>query len=106
MVGQPDVDRCLLGLDPIAAAGKLGVLLAQFPPSFKQNETSLSYLEWLLTRFRDWPVAVELRHRSWSDRVADTLTRLNQLGAAWVQIDEPKLRFSIQQNQLPNVESF
>ena len=105
-VGQPDVDRCLLGLDPIASAGKLGVLLAQFPPSFKQNETSLSYLEWLLTRFHDWPVAVELRHRSWSDHVADTLTRLNQLGAAWVQIDEPKFRFSIQQNQLPNIESF
>ncbi len=105
-VGQPDVDRCLLGLDPIASAGKLGVLLAQFPPSFKQDETSLSYLEWLLTRFHDWPVAVELRHRSWSDRVAETLTRLNQLGAAWVQIDEPKFRFSIQQNQLPNIDSF
>ncbi len=32
-VGQPDVDRSLLGLDPIASAGKLGVLLAQFPSS-------------------------------------------------------------------------
>jgi len=105
-VAQTDVDRFLVGADPLASAGKLGALLAQFPPSFKQDDRSLAYLEWLLRRLDGWPVAVELRHRSWSDRVGDTLTRLNQLGAAWVQIDEPKFRFSIQQNQLPNVESF
>jgi len=101
-----DVDRFLKGADPIAASGKLGVLLAQFPPSFKQDAESLAYLEWLLRRCEGWPVAVELRHRSWSDAVGQTLTRLNGLGAAWVQIDEPKFTFSIQQNQLPNVDSF
>jgi len=31
---------------------------------------------------------------------------LNTFGAAWVQIDEPKFRFSIRQNYLPNVEGF
>jgi uncharacterized protein YecE (DUF72 family) len=31
---------------------------------------------------------------------------LNEFGAAWVQIDEPKFRFSIRQNYLPNVKSF
>ena len=31
---------------------------------------------------------------------------LNAFGAAWVQIDEPKFRFSIRQNYLPNVTSF
>lgn len=51
-------------------------------------------------------MAVELRHRSWSDDVAGTLRLLNGLGAAWVQIDEPKFRLSIAQNFLPNVESF
>jgi uncharacterized protein YecE (DUF72 family) len=49
---------------------------------------------------------VELRHRSWSDNVGETLSLLNELGAAWVQIDEPKFRFSIRQNYLPNVTSF
>jgi uncharacterized protein YecE (DUF72 family) len=29
---------------------------------------------------------------------------LNPFGSAWVQIDEPKFRFSIRQNFLPNVE--
>ena len=51
-------------------------------------------------------MAVELRHRSWSDRIGDTLALLNTFGAAWVQIDEPKFRFSIRQNYLPNVEGF
>jgi hypothetical protein len=31
---------------------------------------------------------------------------LNAFGAALVQIDEPKFRFSIRQNYLPNVKSF
>ncbi len=47
-----------------------------------------------------------MRHRSWSDRIGDTLNLLNMFGAAWVQIDEPKFRFSIRQNYLPNVEGF
>jgi hypothetical protein len=38
--------------------------------------------------------------------VADTLAMLNAFGAAWVQIDEPKFRFSIRQNYLPNVQTF
>ena len=31
---------------------------------------------------------------------------MNGFGAAWVQIDEPKFRFSIRQNYLPNVKGF
>jgi uncharacterized protein YecE (DUF72 family) len=53
-----------------------------------------------------YSVAVELRHGSWSDAFADTLTLLNAFQAAWVQIDEPKFRFSIRQNYLPNVHGF
>jgi uncharacterized protein YecE (DUF72 family) len=82
------------------------VLLAQFPPSFKRSAESRGYLEWLLSTFRDYPLAVELRHSSWSDAVGDTLALLNGLNAAWVQIDEPKFRFSIRQNLLPNISTF
>jgi uncharacterized protein YecE (DUF72 family) len=56
--------------------------------------------------FSDYPTAVELRHKSWSDAIGDTLGMLNAFGAAWVQIDEPKFRFSIRQNYLPNVTTF
>ena len=56
--------------------------------------------------FAGYPVAVELRHKTWSDRIGETLALFDTFGAAWVQIDEPKFRLSIRQNYLPNVEGF
>jgi uncharacterized protein YecE (DUF72 family) len=101
-----DLDEFRRGVDPLASTGKLGALLAQFPPSFKDTPESQDYLADLLRRLASYPVAVELRHRSWSDRFGDTLGLLNGFNAAWVQIDEPKFRFSIRQNFLPNVKGF
>ena len=49
---------------------------------------------------------MELRHRSWSDGFGPTLSLLNEHDAALVQIDEPKFKTSIPQNQLPNIKSF
>jgi uncharacterized protein YecE (DUF72 family) len=105
-VTQSDIDDFRAGIDPLASAGKVGALLAQFPPSFKDTAPSRDYLAQLLRAFADYPVAVELRHKSWSDAIGETLSLLNAFGAAWVQIDEPKFRFSIRQNYLPNVTSF
>ena len=105
-LGQQDVNEFRAAIDPLAAAGKLGALLAQFPASFKNDPDSRGYLEWLLDSFREYMVAVELRHRSWSDDPMDTLQLLDAFGAAWTQIDEPKFRFSIRQNLLPNVRTF
>jgi uncharacterized protein YecE (DUF72 family) len=105
-VTQRDIDDFRAGIEPLAARGKLGVLLAQFPPSFKDSPASRDYLAQLIGAFRDYPIAVELRHRSWSDGLGETLAVLNAVGAAFVQIDEPKFRFSIRQNYLPNVASF
>jgi uncharacterized protein YecE (DUF72 family) len=93
-----DIDEFRSGIEPLAASGKLGALLAQFPPSFKASAASRDYLADLLRAFGDYRLAVELRHRSWSDEFGDTLTLLNAFNAAWVQIDEPKFRFSIRQN--------
>jgi len=105
-VTQADIDEFRAGIEPLAASGRLGALLAQFPASFKDTPQSRDYLAGLLHAFDDYPIAVELRHKSWSDAVADTLAMLNAFGAAWVQIDEPKFRFSIRQNYLPNVKTF
>jgi len=105
-LGQTDVDDFKGAIEPLASAGKLGALLAQFPASFRNEPDTHAYLEWLLERFKDYPVAVELRHRSWSDEPAETLQMLDAFGAAWAQIDEPKFRFSIRQNLLPNVRTF
>ena len=101
-----DLDEFRRGIDPLATRGKLGAVLAQFPASFKDGPPSREYLTGLLHALHDYPVAVELRHRSWSDHIGETLSLLNAFQAAWVQIDEPKFRFSIQQNHLPNVRGF
>ena len=101
-----DLDEFKRGVDPLASSGKMGALLAQFPPSFKRDGPSRDYLAWLLQAFSGYPMAVELRHATWSDQLGDTLALLNAGGAALVQIDEPKFRLSIRQNQLPNTRSF
>jgi uncharacterized protein YecE (DUF72 family) len=105
-VTQSDIDEFRAALDPLASAGKLGALLAQFPASFKATPQSQDYLATLLRAFADYHVAVELRHKTWSDQLGDTLSLLNAHDAAFVQIDEPKFRLSIAQNYLPNVTSF
>ena len=58
----------------------------------------MDYLGWLLRTFAAYPLAVELRHKTWSDQGPDTTALLEAYGAAWVLIDEPKFRFSVQQN--------
>lgn len=105
-LGLADVDACRKAIDPIVSAGKLGALLAQFPPSFKQEPESVGYLEWLLSSFGGLPVAVELRHRSWSDSPDEVRALLDAHQAAWAQIDEPKFKTSIRQARGPEAGRF
>jgi uncharacterized protein YecE (DUF72 family) len=88
-ITQADIDEFRAGIEPLAAAGRLGIVLAQFPSRFKSSPEALDYLGWLLTTFREYPMAVELRDRSWSDDVKGTRQVLHAHGAAWAQIDEP-----------------
>ena len=101
-VRAEDFEEFAAGLEPLAAAGKLGPLLAQFPPSFKPDEGSLDYLIDLVRRFQQagFRLAVELRHRDWTDpdrgeSRPPVQTLLEDEGVAWVMIDEPKFRTSI-----------
>jgi len=92
-----DFDEFRRGLDPLVDADRLGALLIQFPASFHAGPETRGYLDWLLTGLRDYPLAVELRHRTWSDAMDDTVSRLDAHHASWVFIDEPKFRDSIRQ---------
>lgn len=96
-ITQADVDAFKGGLDPLAAAGKLGPVLVQFPSSFQRSPEAVAYLEWLMQTFADYALAIELRHRTWSD-TAETIQLLDAHHAAWVQIDEPKFSSSIRQD--------
>ena len=78
------------GINPIAATGKLGSLLFQFPTSFHCDDETRDRLRALLGAFADYPRAVELRHRSWDGH----LDILEDSNAVPVFIDEPKFRDS------------
>jgi uncharacterized protein YecE (DUF72 family) len=97
VISQADVDIFNQSLEPLAQSGKLGALLAQFPPSFKNDEYGRRVLGAVANAFGRHPLAVELRHRSWSDD-SGTGERLKSLNMAWVQIDEPKFGTSIAQD--------
>jgi len=77
----------------------MGVLLAQFPPSFKDDDFSRQILRAVMKAFGEYRLAIELRHRSWSDD-PNTARLLTEGNACWVQIDEPRFESSIAR-QLP-----
>src|SRR5215208_5409233 len=56
-VTQSDIDDFRAGIEPLADAGRLGTLLAQFPPSFKDAPATRDYLAQLLRAFREYPIA-------------------------------------------------
>src|SRR5690606_36422352 len=58
-----DVGRFKYGLGPLAGASEYGALLAQLPVGTQGTTANRDCLEWLLETFREFPVAVELRHR-------------------------------------------
>ncbi len=86
---QKEVDEFKTGLAPIAAAGMLGALLAQFPWSFRYNDDSMDYLKRVTADFADYPVAVEVRHKAWEQ--PEAIDRLRKFGVTLCAIDQPQI---------------
>ena len=93
-ISQTDVDQFKYGIEPLVKSGKLGALLAQFPPSFKNDEYRQKMLQAVIRTFGAYRLAVELRHRSWSDD-KDFPQLLENDNVSWVHIDEPKFQSSV-----------
>jgi uncharacterized protein YecE (DUF72 family) len=93
-ISAADVELFKSGIEPLVRAGKMAVLLAQFPPSFINDDWGRKILGAIINTFKDCRLAVELRHKSWSDDrgTAEILRRAN---VTWVRIDEPKFDISI-----------
>ena len=72
----------LSGIEPLRTAQRLGPLVAQFPPSFREPSGSARLGEILDAIPRSYALAVELRHASWWGR--ETLARLEERHAALV----------------------
>lgn len=84
--------RFLSALEPLAAAGKLGAILFQFPPWFTIHRDNKQYLLEVQARCRPLPVAVELRHQSWfaGDNQHETLDFLREYELPYVCVDMPQ----------------
>jgi len=93
-ISLQDVDIFKRSIEPLLKSDKLGALLAQFPPSFRNDSFGQRVITAVSRLFGQYRLAVELRHRSWSDD-PDTAKLLKEHNVAWVQIDEPKFKSSI-----------
>jgi len=81
------------GLEALAATGKFGALLIQFPVSFKNTGLNREYLEKLLREFIEYPRVVEVRHSSWDNE--ETLASFTQKNVSFCNIDQPLLGRSL-----------
>jgi uncharacterized protein YecE (DUF72 family) len=94
VISRGDIELFKSGLEPLVQSGKLGALLAQFPPGFTNNSYERQVLKAVINTFAVYRLAIELRHKSWSDD-PDTAGLLSEGNATWVQIDEPRFKSSI-----------
>jgi len=76
-------------IEPLATAGRLGGLLAQFPYAFTPSDAARRHLARLARAFDEAPMAVEFRHDAWSTDA--TLDLLRDLGLGTVNVDLPDL---------------
>ncbi len=95
---KPEIDEYKECLKPMAEAGKLEGLLAQFPYSFKFNHNNLEYIKTIREMLKEHPLYVEFRHDSWVNRKMYDTFREYDIG--YVSVDEPNLKY------LPNPDLF
>ncbi len=79
-------------LKVLQAAGKLGVVLFQFPPWFPRSVESHRHIEEVRARLPDFDLAVEFRNESWlnAEARARTLAFLSALRISLMNVDEPQ----------------
>jgi len=84
--------RFLSALDPLVEAGKLGVILFQFPPWFTIRRSNKDFLVEVAKRCSPLRVAVEFRHASWfeGDNRDETLAFLRKHQLPFVCVDMPQ----------------
>ena len=80
-------------IEPLAAAGKLGALLMQFPWSFKNTQPNREFLGGLVVEFMEYPLVAELRHESWNR--PEVFAMLHDLNVGFCNIDQPVIGKSL-----------
>ncbi len=96
-VKEPDVLRLIAerfreALVPLARAGKLGVVVFQFPPWFDCKSGNMDYLLSCKQLMANLSLAVEFRHGSWLSgaKAPEVLSFLREHAITYVAADEPQ----------------
>ncbi len=76
------------GLYPLVRAGRFGCLVLQFPWAFRFTAENREFLIRLRRAFHEFPMAVEMRHRSW--QADEALGTLIDYRLGFVNIGQPE----------------
>lgn len=79
--------------EPLAEAGRLGAVLIQFPWSTRSTEEVHDHMSRLFQAFRDYPLAVEVRHATFD--TVGFYRFLDDSSVGFVNIDQPLFSDSI-----------
>ncbi len=85
------------GFDILKQAGRLGAVLLQFPFSFHRTPDNLARLKGIMDAFQEYPLAVEVRHASWSR--PDFYELLHARGVGFCNIDQPVIGRSVEPSE-------
>lgn len=79
-------------LCPADSAGKLGVLVFQYPPYFTCRDSNKEYILQCKDKFPQYELAVEFRHPSWltEEQQEETFKFLENSGLIYISVDEPQ----------------
>jgi uncharacterized protein YecE (DUF72 family) len=88
---RTEVEQFRGGLLPLLAAGRLAALLAQFPYSFHNTEDNRAYLTEVKAAFPEFPLALEVRHRSWQSK--EVREFLRETGWEFCNLDQPLVSY-------------
>jgi uncharacterized protein YecE (DUF72 family) len=79
-------------LMPLHSAGKLGLVLFQYPQWFTISRKNKAYIQECVERLSDFRIAVEFRHKSWmtKENADESLGFLESLNVPFVCVDMPQ----------------
>jgi len=73
-------------------AGKLAMILVQFPPWFDCQTKHVQYIRYIAQQLKDFPIAIEFRNQTWysAERRVQTLNFLREQQFIHTVCDEPQ----------------
>lgn len=85
-------ERFRASLSPLIRAGKLGVIVFQFPPWFHYSPVHINRLIEYKKLMQGLDIAVEFRHGSWllPEKAGQVLSFLTENGITYITADEPQ----------------